>query len=36
MVEPKIVETAYGSVDATVLKKLKGGFLAPDLLQAVR
>jgi hypothetical protein len=34
MVEPKIVETAYGSVDATVLKELKHGFFAPDLLKA--
>ena len=34
MVEPKIVETAYGSVDTDVLKKLKDGFLASDLLKA--
>jgi hypothetical protein len=34
MVEPKIVETDYGSVDAAVLKKLKDGFLASDLMNA--
>jgi len=34
MVEPKIVETDYGPVNAAVLKMLKDGFLASDLLNA--
>jgi len=31
---PKTVETAYGTVDAAVLRTLKGSFPTPDLLKA--
>jgi hypothetical protein len=34
MDEPKIVETAFGAVDAGVLKELKGAFPTSDLRRA--
>jgi len=34
MDEPETVESAYGAVDATVLRTLKGSFPTPDLLKA--
>lgn len=34
MAEPKTVETAYGTVDAAVLRTLRGSFPTADLLRA--